>query len=307
MVKGGFDLGVGLGVSNYAGLGVDAGLGLGITAVTAQSILQKLPSFLSLDISKNSTGYVVWYENGLEVGTITLKSPDPSECRREFSSNLIELIGGRSFSYVLVEDTIGGCNYKTNRILSQLNVVVDTLMEYDKIPTMPILREGNSEWKKKLRLLTSELGAEVSRLNDKEEICARLSSLGLDITGIKQDILDAYGMALSVLYFELFGSPKGVSSKYSPSSFKIKCFPTSDKAMEFAEKKAKSLSCMIKCLGSKEIKHDLKRYISTSCKEQSMSEVTVVSVPECRLGVYCYTLDYELVDGLTFTVIYRWK
>lgn len=154
--------------------------------------------FLSLDISVRSTGWVKKINNNISYGTYTLKSEDELGRRKEFRSFLLNIIGENSLDYVFVEDVIAGTNFKTTKGLIQLNTIVDDLNEYGLISVNEIKRIDNKEWKKYLKKASNYVSS-IKLEKDKQLIVNCLNLLGFN-ENVKQDIYDAIGIAVSIIY-----------------------------------------------------------------------------------------------------------
>lgn len=214
-----------------------------------------VPSFLSLDISVRGTGWVMWRNNQLTWGRLTLKQTGEVERAHEFAEFLLNLISGYSFDYFFVEDCIASVNFKTARSLMSLNSVLEDLI-YRKQVTAPIklYKMPNKTWKKNLKALAgSDLVVPVSG-NDKECTKACLRALSVDISVLKQnkytdkqveDICDALGMALGTIAIDI-KQFKIVQSKPITcdirKGFKIRQFTSYTEARKSAERLAKAKS-----------------------------------------------------------------
>lgn len=190
---------------------------------------------MALDISVRSTGWVKWFNKQLTYGTYSLQSTDERERRREFGAFLQELIGFENYAFVAVEDVIFGNNFKTTKGLVQLNVVVETLMDYNQIATVPIKRIGNTVWKRTLYRIAGETAKLVG--DDKECVRAALHAMGFNVQrdkAIVQDIYDAMGLALACIveeHSEIEDIKDVVIKKQHTSlykAFKLKQYPNED-------------------------------------------------------------------------------
>lgn len=167
-------------------------------------ILLKSGTFISLDISVKSTGYVRYYNGKLDYGTYTIKAVTDVDRRREFADFLVWLIDGKQYDYIVLEDVIFGNNYKTTKILMQLNVIVEDLMTYKKISPMPVIRINNLTWKKVLSDIAGTKEHNVKGGEDKERVRTALKALNLDLGNVPQDIYDAFGIAIAYIYEHYF-------------------------------------------------------------------------------------------------------
>ena len=101
------------------------------------------PTFLSLDISVRSTGWVKSLNGEVTWGTLTLKSEDELGRRKEFREFLIEILGKDYYPVIFIEDVIAGTNFKTTKGLIQLNSIIDDLKEYNLVSVGEIKRIDN--------------------------------------------------------------------------------------------------------------------------------------------------------------------
>lgn len=154
--------------------------------------------FLGLDISKNSTG-VTFIENGEKItGNVRLDDIDDEHrevlLRRQLKSDLSELIEGKHFDLIVIEDAFVGENPDTVRLLFALNTAIDEMI-LDGICSCDIfLRVSNKSWKS---WLTSFLDKEgfMKGYNDKEKIRFCLEKIGVFEEGEGyQDRLDSTGL-----------------------------------------------------------------------------------------------------------------
>lgn len=163
-----------------------------------KDFLKLEPTFISLDISVRSTGWVKSINGNVEYGTYTLKAQDEMGRRKEFKEFLINLIADNKIPVVFVEDVIAGTNFLTTKGLIQLNSIVDDLKEYGLIDVEKIKRIDNKKWKKYLKS-ASNYDGDIKKEEDKQLIRNCMNCLGFN-ENIKQDIYDALGMAIAVIY-----------------------------------------------------------------------------------------------------------
>ncbi|WP_324823521.1 hypothetical protein [Sinanaerobacter sp. ZZT-01] len=168
-----------------------------ITELNYKNFLELEPTFLSLDISVRSTGWVLSTDKNISFGINSLKVEDELGRRLEFRTFLLDLIGNKHIPVIFVEDVYGGVNFKTVKGLIQLNTIVDDLKADKLILVEAIKRIDNKKWKKYLKQAANyKLGAEK---NDKEIVTSCLNELGFNLE-VKQDVYDALGMAVGVIY-----------------------------------------------------------------------------------------------------------
>lgn len=176
-------------------------------------ILKKAKSGVGLDISVVSTGVTVWYNGELEHYIISVEGLDSESERKEaFREYLTELLGGREFEYICVEDVYGGENFKTTRDLLSLNTVIDEIISDGTIKCEKLFREPNTSWKAILR----EYGKLGGKPKDKIEIQWMLKNLDVNIEAFErfntadkkdrdQDIMDSLGLLIAVVSREKSG------------------------------------------------------------------------------------------------------
>lgn len=156
--------------------------------------------FLGLDISETSTG-VCLYENGEKVSAnIYLETPATVDfrevrLRRELKKDLSQLVEGKSFNLIIIEDAFQGINPSTTRLLYALNTAIDELILDGVCSCEKFLRVSNKTWKSWLFTIDSE--GIFKGLKDKVKIEKCLEILGVHDEGEGyQDRLDSCGMLL---------------------------------------------------------------------------------------------------------------
>lgn len=176
-------------------------------------ILKNAKSGVGLDISVVSTGVTIWYNGELEHYIISVEGIEGEYERREALKNyLIELLSGRDFEFVCVEDAYGGENFRTTRDLLSLNTVIDEIIAEGSIGCGKLCREPNTSWKAVLR----EYGKLGGKPKDKIEIQWMLKNLDVNIEAFErfntadkkdrdQDIMDSLALLLAVVSREKTG------------------------------------------------------------------------------------------------------
>lgn len=172
---------------------------LNIRELQYQDILKLEPTFISLDISVKSTGWVKSINGNVEWGTYTLKSEDELGRRREFRQFLIDLLGNQEYPIVFVEDVIAGTNFKTSKGLIQLNYIVDDLMDLAIIKVGKVVRVDNNRWKKYLRQVSNYKNIGIKEKDIKKQIRICLNNIGFEEKAV-QDIYDAVGLAVAMIF-----------------------------------------------------------------------------------------------------------
>ena len=115
-----------------------------------KEILSTSADFVALDISVRSTGWVKYKNKQLSFGTYKLVAQEDRKRRQEFREFILQLFADDNFDFVAIEDVIFGNNFETTKSLMQLNIVVEDLMDFGKLATIPGYRIGNTVWKKQL-------------------------------------------------------------------------------------------------------------------------------------------------------------
>ena len=214
-----------------------------------------VPSFLSLDISVRGTGWVMWKDNQLTWGRLTLQETGEVERAHEFAEFLLNLISGYNFAYYFVEDCIASMNFKTARSLISLNSVLEDLIYRNQVSApIKLFKISNKTWKKNLKALAGKDVVIPINGNDKETTKACLKSLGVDISALKkniysdkqvEDICDALGMALGTIAVEIkafkIAQSKPVTCDIR-KGYRIKQFTDYSEARKSAERLAKAKS-----------------------------------------------------------------
>lgn len=161
------------------------------------SIVPREGLYLGLDISKNSTG-ITYVENGERiVGNITLEEQKGVHrevlLRRALKRDLLELVEGKDFDLIIIEDAFVGENPDTVRLLFALNTAIDELILDGLCSCKNFIRVNNKQWKSWLYSLDKN---NISKgLNDKEKIRICLEMIGVVEEGENyQDRLDSSGL-----------------------------------------------------------------------------------------------------------------
>lgn len=164
---------------------------------TIENIIPKEGLFLGLDISKNSTG-LTYIENGKRVtGNIHLEDikGEHSEVllRRALKRDLMEVVEGREFDLIIIEDAFVGENADTVRLLFALNTAIDEMILDGICSCKKFLRVPNQSWKSWIYML--DYNKVTKGYNDKEKIRYCLESIGVYEEGEGyQDRLDSTGL-----------------------------------------------------------------------------------------------------------------
>ena len=164
------------------------------------SIVPKEGLFLGLDISKNSSG-ITYIENGERiVGNIVLDDTKGVHkevlLRRALKTDLMELVEGKEFDLIIIEDAFVGENADTVRKLYALNTAIDELILDGVCKCKNFVRVNNRQWKSWLS--TVDTCGVTKGLNDKEKVRICLEMIGItdDFSTGYQDRLDSTGLVV---------------------------------------------------------------------------------------------------------------
>ena len=280
-----------------------------MTEITYDKVISKVDSFISLDISVNSTGWVRKRGDKVEWGIYHLAKGTDLSRRIEFENFLEGLMGDYQYDRVFVEDVIMGCNFETTRILILLNIAVDDLMRYKRVKQAPITRINNTVWKKHLKLLAKH---DVKGQDDKLMIRETLNGIGF--TADIQDMYDAMGIAVAVIYVENAQIDEGIlESTVMPKKVRpdisrgytiVEC-----KNQEDMEKKAEKLKGRSREIiyvnyneHYKNVVEQVKSMIIQSGKDYA---VYCIHTPLDRVGAMCVTKGFDLSRDDTYFIAYR--
>lgn len=165
-------------------------------------IVPKEGVFLGLDISKTSSG-VTLIENGVRIsGNIELSEQKGVHkevlMRRELKQDLEELVKGKNFDLIIIEDAFVGDNADTVRKLFALNTAIDEMILDGICSCKTFIRVNNRMWKSWLSSIDEY---HITKgFNDKEKVKLCLKMVGIEESGKGyQDRLDSTG--LIVAYF----------------------------------------------------------------------------------------------------------
>lgn len=164
---------------------------------TLENIIPREGLFLGLDISKNSTGITV-IENGERVtGNIRLEDTKGEHkevlLRRALKNDLKEVVCGKEFDLIIIEDAFIGENAETVRMLFALNTAIDEMILDGECTCKKFFRVSNQTWKSWLYML--DPSGVTKGYNDKEKIRYCLESIGVYEEGEGyQDRLDSTGL-----------------------------------------------------------------------------------------------------------------
>lgn len=278
-----------------------------VDKVTVDSLLSKFESAIGLDISKRSTGCVIWYNGVLEKYKIKLEdnidiknNPLAEEkMRREFKQKLLEVIKGRNFQYGVVENVFGGENFDTVRKLLALNTVFDGIILDGSCSVEHYYKKPNQEWKKYFGKITHIEGAPTDKFKIQQIFeylefdyymqNKDLSDSEKENTGF-QDILDATGL-LCALSVEL---DSDIDIKKKPlipfNKLNIKYYDSEDE-FEYDGRMSRVHDLGITLVTADNIK-DVKKFIVNTVNEDT-SKVYMIEVPNDKLGYFALEKGIE--------------
>lgn len=175
--------------------------GISLEVLNIDNIIPKNGLFLGLDISKDSSG-ITYIENGERItGNIVLEDTKGAHkevlLRRALKEDLRELIKGKDFDVIIIEDAFVGENAETVRMLFALNTAIDEMLLDGECSTKVFVRVSNKLWKSWLCKSIDTEGV-TTGLNDKEKIRICLEMIGVVEEGKGcQDRLDSTGLLVS--------------------------------------------------------------------------------------------------------------
>lgn len=282
-----------------------------INKITYLDYLKLEPTFLSLDISVRSTGWVLCLNGEVKYGTYSIESQDELGRRREFREFLIDLIGKNYIPVVIVEDVIAGTNFKTTKGLIQLNSIIDDLNEYNLVSVGEIKRIDNKKWKKYLKS-ASNYDGDIKKEEDKILIKNCMIELGFS-ESVKQDIYDAMGMAVAVIYRDKFlnevSKTDTVLKKDLKRGYTIKQFDVldkkSDKYLEkLKEKYNRDIENIDWSMESRDILYLFKQKIN---RDDYDNNIYIIKVNSMKLGVLALTKKLNTDIPISYLIITKTK
>ena len=282
-----------------------------INKITYLDYLKLEPTFLSLDISVRSTGWVLCLNGEVKYGTYSIESQDELGRRREFREFLIDLIGKNHIPVVIVEDVIAGTNFKTTKGLIQLNSIIDDLNEYNLVSVGEIKRIDNKKWKKYLKS-ASNYDGDIKKEEDKILIKNCMIELGFS-ESVKQDIYDAMGMAVAVIYRDKFlneiSKTDTVLKKDLKRGYTIKQFEVldkkSDKYLEkLKEKYNRDIENIDWSMETRDILYLFKQKIN---RDDYDNNIYIIKVNSMKLGVLALTKKLNTDIPISYLIITKTK
>lgn len=278
-----------------------------IDRVSVYSLLSYFDSAIGLDISKRSTGCVIWYNGVLEKHQIKLSdninlndNPFAEELmRREFRDKLLEIIDGRNFQYGVAENVFGGENFDTVRKLLALNTVFDGIILDEKCLVEHYYKKPNKEWKKYLGKIVHIDGAPTDKFRIQQimeylEFDYYLKNKDLSDSEKEekgfQDILDATGLLCS-LSVELNSNIENKKKSLVPfNKLNIKYYDSEDE-FEYDGRMSRVHDLGVTLVTCDNIK-DIKKFIVNTVNDD-ISKAYLIEVPNERLGYFALDRGIE--------------
>lgn len=282
-----------------------------IDSLNYHDFLKLEPTFVSLDISVRSTGWVKSINGNVEYGTYTIKSVDETERRKEFRTFLIDLIGKERIPVVFVEDVIAGTNFLTTKGLIQLNTIIDDLKEYEILDIGKIKRIDNKKWKKYLKAACNYDG-DIKKEEDKQLIKNCLNEIDFK-ENVKQDIYDAIGIAVAVIYRDniLKEEPKinTVLKKDLKSGYSIKQFLEKDKKFDkYLENVIKKYNREVEEIDwSLEVRDVLYLFKQKISNDKVDNKIYIITVNNMKLGILALTKKLNVETPYSYLIITKNK
>lgn len=279
--------------------------------VNYKDFIKMEPTFLSLDISVRSTGWVLCLNGNVQYGTYSIESQDELGRRREFREFLVSLIGDKVIPLVVVEDVIAGTNFKTTKGLIQLNSIIDDLKEYNLVSVGEIKRIDNKKWKKYLKQASNYEG-EIKKEEDKVLIHNCMVELGFN-ENVKQDIYDALGMAVAVIFRDKvlgeMSKTDAVLKKDLKRGYTIKQFIELDKKSDkyldkLKEKYNREIENIDWSLEARDILYLFKQKIVRDDKDDN---IYIIKVNSMKLGVLALTKKLNTDTPYSYLIITKTK
>lgn len=302
-------------------------------AITYDAILAGYSgNFAALDVSVGSTGWVKRLNGVLTYGYFHLESKTDLDRRQEFRTRILSLLGKATYQHIFIEDVISGGNFKTDKILMQLNPIIDDMAFEQSIHVGTIMRVGNSVWKKHLRIASNYAqNSTIIKLKDKLQIQACLAHIGFSVVDIlkaypsimgkkkkieetsTQDILDAMGIAVGCI-FNL--TSKGLT--HTPATDIKLCLDITSgysvyqyNTYKEAEKKALKVQNRIEAAITYEDfsagKRDFKHLFRHMVERKKDSDIFIIYTPTDKLGVIAIQKKLSLEVSSSYIVCYKTK
>ena len=270
--------------------------------VTYNDILSFSGNFVALDISVRGTGWCRCLDGEFSFGVVALKEEDAVKRRFEFASFLKELCGKGSYDYIIVEDVIASCNFKTAKILIQLNSIIDDLVFVGEVKAKEVIREDNKVWKKYLKQLVG-YQSKILAGKDKDIVVECMNLLAFNHK-VQQDVYDVVGMACGVIKKTLIDKDCIGAKKLKTDitkGYTIKQFRSSGVADIFTYSKQLGVYNIEVTESHKDVKSVFKKVVN----EVGDDFIFVIKTLTKKLGILAMHKNLSLVDDVTYLVVYK--
>lgn len=284
---------------------------LEIRELQYQDILELEPTFISLDISVKSTGWIRSINGKIDWGTYSLQSDDERGRRTEFRHFLLELFGDQEYPVIFVEDVIAGVNFKTSKGLIQLNSIIDDLVDMGYVNIKEIIRIDNNRWKKYLKQLSNYESSILKEKDTKKMIRDCMHSLDFN-EGVAQDIYDALGLAVAMIFrYKVLGETRKeeVPLKLDlKKGYEIKQYKSIEKMLESGKKESVKRNREIEEINwvgeSRDILYLFKKKVKA---EQRDDKIYLIKVKSNKLGVLALQKKLNTDEEISYLVITKRK
>lgn len=281
-----------------------------ISGFTYLDVFKLVPSFVSLDISLNSTGWGKWKDGEYTTGTFSVLADqdDGVGRRREFRQFLLELFGEDEYEYLFVEDIIGSVNFKTAKILYQLNPIADDMADEGLIKVKKIIREDNKAWKSQLNKCSGYKSPIRSSSNDKQIIMESIYLLGFgDKTTdvIAEDIYDCTGLAVGCIYKKFISNDKKSTKKLKKDVskvYKIRQFADYYEALDDANELGGVIHELDLTKAKKDLKYNFKRMIEETDDDR---KTYLITIQTNKIGSLALDKGLDLDIEMSYLVVFR--
>ena len=287
-----------------------------IEKVTVNSLLKTFKSAVTLDISKRSTGLGVWdgkeyTKYQITMDTVYDKTDALSEAkiRKEFKEYLTEILGGKHFELLVVENVFGGENFDTVRILLALNTVADELILDGVFTADTVKKVDNKSWKMCLRKVYKVKGKPTDKY-EIEEIMKHLEfDFALENCNLSdsqkeeigyQDILDCTGLLCAMAISKVMNIKIKSGKHIKMSSIEILSFDC-EEDLDFCEMSVirKFPIKRVSLQGSVE-----KTILNTVNDSPTEDIIFEVEVPNEKLGSFVSRFNIPFSDYGTVIILF---
>ncbi len=282
-----------------------------ISEVTYYDILKLEPTFISLDISVRSTGWVRSIDGKVDWGTYSLQSEDELGRRREFKKFLKDLLGSQEYPVVFVEDVIAGTNFKTTKGLIQLNTIVDDLVDEDILNVKEIKREDNNKWKKYLKQASNYESQILKEKDVKEMIRNCMHNIGFN-EEVAQDIYDAMGLAVAMIFrYKVLGETRKELTPLKldlKRGYQIKQYKTEENLLVAGQKESEKRKREIEIIDWSEEKRDILYLFKQKVKaEQRDDKIYLMTVKSNKMGILALQKKLNTDEEISYLMITKTK